>query len=203
MTIRSCGGSATGRSTSSGFASGSARTTAFWSSTGACSRWERRAPPTSRPCVVSPTSARRRSATRWTFTALTPASSTSRRRSSRRNRWLLPPRATPTSSSGPRRRATSRSSSRHCFPACGASARSGSGSPRVAAPPMSATPSGSICTPRRSSPSSRRGAARSPTAWQASYPRKFGSGVAAAFLTSSRYELAFWQMAWEGERWLA
>jgi thiaminase (transcriptional activator TenA) len=27
--------------------------------------------------------------------------------------------------------------------------------------------------------------------------------VAAAFLTSSRYELAFWQMAWEGERWLA
>ena len=98
--------------------------------------------------VVSPTSARRRSATRWTFTALTPASSTSRRRSSRRNRWLLPPRATPTSSSGPQRRATSRSSPRHCFPACGASARSGSGSPRVAAPPMSATPSGSICTPR-------------------------------------------------------
>ena len=61
------------------------------------------------------------------------------------------------SSSGPQRRATSRSSSRHCFPACGASARPDSGSPRVAA----------------------------------------------AFLTSSRYELAFWQMAWEGERWLA
>jgi len=57
-------------------------------------------------------------------------------------------------------------------------------------PPMSATPSGSICTPRRSSPSSRRGAARSPTAWQASYPRKFGSGSpppsSRAVATSSR-----------------
>jgi len=25
--------------------------------------------------------------------------------------------------------------------------------------------------------------------------------MADAFLTSSRYELAFWQMAWVGERW--
>lgn len=49
---------------------------------------------------------------------------------------------------------------------------------------------GSIGTPRRSSPNSRRGAARSPTAWQASYPRKFGSGSpppsSRAAATSSR-----------------